>query len=456
MEANLNMQSNEFLHTQDEFNQYAADVLAHAKAIGATSAMTRIAEGSGFSVSVRRGATNTIEHKHSKGASVIVYVGNKQGTATTSDLSPAALKDAVAAAYHIACATAEDTATGLADDDQLEHSPRDLDLYHPWSLSIDGALELARRAEDAAFSVSPQIQNSEGASVDTMNGHFVLAASNGFQGGYASSNHSISCKPLAGSGSHMQMESWHTSQRRPQDLASPEFVGRYAAERAIARVQPRPFETRKVPVLVEARLATGLLMNFVQAASGSALFAKASFLVDSLGKKIFASHVRIDEDPHVPAAMGSAPFDGEGVRTRKRRVAHDGVIEGYFLSSYAARKLGMQTTGNAHGPHGLSLRSTATLPGDDLDGMLERLGTGLLLTSMIGQGINLVTGDYSRGAAGFWVENGKIQYPVEGITVASTLQQMFRNIVAVGSDTFTAGALTSGSVLIEEMTVAGR
>ncbi|KVM88123.1 metallopeptidase TldD-related protein [Burkholderia stagnalis] len=450
------MRSNNFLQTQDTLNQYAADVIAYAEAIGATSAMTRIAESHGFSVSVRRGATDTVVQRRDKRAGVIVYVGNKQGMASTSDFSAAALKDAVSAAYYIARTTAEDSAAGLAEDDQFERSPRDLQLYHPWALSIDDALEVARRAEEAAFAVSPQIQNSEGATVGSRNGHFVLATSNGFLGGYASSQHMISCAPLAGSGSHMQKDHWFTSERRPQDLASPESVGRYAAERAIARVQPRPFETKKVPVLLEAPLATELLMSFVQAATGKALFANASFLVDSLGKEIFAPHIRIDEDPHVPAAMGSAPFDAEGVRTRPRCVVKDGVIEGYFLSTYAARKLGMQSTGNADGPHGLSLRSAGTMPSDDRDGMLKRLGTGLLLTSMIGSGVNIVTGDYSRGAAGFWVENGEIQYPVEGITVASTLQQMFRRIVAIGNDTHTAHALQSGSVLIEEMTVAGR
>jgi len=456
METNLNTQAKQFLHTEDEFNQFAADILEHAKSMGATSAMTRLGEGSGFSVSVRCGAPDTIEHKRSKRASVSVWVGSKRGSATTSDLSSHALKDAVAAAYYIARTTAEDPAAGLPGADELEHDPRDLDLFHPWSVSIDEALAIAHRAEAAAFSVSPQIRNSDGARVGSVSEHFLLAASNGFLGGYASSRHSISCGLVAGSGSQMQQERWSTSERRPHNLASPESVGRRAAERALARVGPHGFQTKRVPVLLEAPLATGLLANFVQAATGNALFANSSFLIDGLGKQIFASHVEIDEKPHIPAAMGSAPFDAEGVRTRERAVVKEGKIEGFFLSTYSARKLGMKSTGNAGGVHGLSLRSTLTRPVDDLAVMLERLGTGLFITTLIGNGVNIVTGDYSRGAAGFWVENGRIQYPVEGITVASTLQEMFRNIIAVGNDTYTANALQSGSVLISEMTVAGR
>ncbi|HKT95742.1 MAG TPA: metallopeptidase TldD-related protein, partial [Paraburkholderia sp.] len=270
------------------------------------------------------------------------------------------------------------------------------------------------------------------------------------------SRHYIACAPIAGTGRSMQRDDWYTSRRSASELASPEAVGRYAAERALSRLNARGLDTRKVPVLFEAPIAAGLLGAFVQATSGGALYRKTSFLVDSLGKPVFAPHIQVVEDPHVARAAGSAPFDEEGVRTQRREVVKEGVVQGYFLSSYSARKLGMQTTGNAGGSHNLRLQSSLTNPGDDFEAMLEKLGTGLLLTELMGQGVNFVTGDYSRGASGFWVENGKIQYPVEEITVASTMQEMFRHIVAVGADTLTRGTRQTGSVLIERMTVAGQ
>ena len=338
----------------------------------------------------------------------------------------------------------------------LETSPPDLDLYHPWHLSAEDAVEIARRAEDAAFATDAQIRNSEGASVSAQHSQFVLGTTRGFLAGYPYSRHYVACAPIAGSGRHMQRDDWYSSKRSAEELARPEAVGRYAAERALARLNARRIDTRKVPVLFEAPLAAGLLGAFVQATSGGALYRKTSFLVDSLGKPVFAPHVQIVEEPHAPRAMGSAPFDEEGVRTKRRAVVKDGVVEGYFLSTYSARKLGMQTTGNAGGSHNLSLASSATQSEDDFEAMLKKLGTGLLLTELMGQGVNYVTGDYSRGASGFWVENGQIQYAVEEITVASTLQEMFRNVVAIGADTIVRGTKQTGSVLIEQMTVAGQ
>ncbi|MDQ7981859.1 metalloprotease PmbA [Paraburkholderia sp. SARCC-3016] len=445
-----------FPHTQDELKQIASDILRHAKSLGASDAATEISEGDGLSVSVRRGEVETIEHNRDKMVGVTVFIGNKRGNASTSDFSPEALKDTVTAAYNIARFTAEDDCAGLAEDELLEKAPQDLDLYHPWNLSADEAVEIARRAEDAAFATDAQIRNSEGASVSAQHSQFVLGTSRGFLAGYPYSRHYVACAPIAGSGRNMQRDDWYTSRRSATELADPEAVGRYAAERALARIGARGLDTRKVPVLFEAPLAAGLLGAFVQATSGGALYRKTTFLVDSLGQPVFAPHVQIVEDPHVPRAMGSAPFDEEGVRTRQRSVVKDGVVEGYFLSTYSARKLGMPTTGNAGGSHNISLKSSLTRADDDFEAMLKKLGTGLLLTELMGQGVNYVTGDYSRGASGFWVENGKIQYPVEEITVASTLQEMFRHIVAIGADTIVRGTKQTGSVLIERMTIAGQ
>lgn len=305
------------------------------------------------------------------------------------------------------------------------------------------------------MAVSPKIRNSDGASVSAQHSHFVLATSRGFLGGYPYSRHFISCAPIAGSGRHMQRDDWYSSKRSPKDLAAPEAIGQYAAERALARLSARRLTTRKCPVLFEAPLAAGLLGAFVQAVSGGALYRKSTFLLDALGKEIFAPHVQIKEDPHVPSGMGSAPFDEEGVRTRRRDVVKDGVVEGYFLSTYSARKLGMQTTGNAGGSHNLTLFSDRTQPEDDFAGMLRRMGTGLLVTELMGQGVNYVTGDYSRGASGYWVENGVIQYPVEEITIAGSLPDMFRQIVAIGADALVRGTKETGSILIEQMTIAG-
>ena len=409
-----------------------------------------------MSVSVRHGQVDTIEHNRDKTVGVTVFIGTKRGNASTSDFSPQALRDTVAAAYNIARFTAEDPCAGLAEAELLENHPPELDLYHPWHLSADQAVEIAQRAEQAAFDTDPNIRNSEGASVSAQHSQFVLATSHGFLAGYPYSRHYIACSPIAGSGRNMQRDDWYTSQRCSSDLAAPEAIGRYAAERALARIGARGLDTRKCPVLFEAPLAAGLLGAFVQATSGGALYRKTSFLCDSLGKRVLAPHIQIIEDPHVNRATGSAPFDEEGVRTRRRNVVTDGVVDGYFLSTYSARKLGMQTTGNAGGSHNLYLRSKHTKKGDDFRAMLKKLGTGLLLTELMGQGVNYVTGDYSRGASGFWVENGEIQFPVEGITVAGRLQDMFQQIVAIGADTLMRGTKETGSILIEQMTIAGQ
>jgi PmbA protein len=449
------MNDSVFIHTQDQLKQLAGDVLTFAREIGGTDAAVEISEGSGLSVSVRRGKIETIEQNKDKGMGVTVYIGQKRGNASTSDFSPAAMRATVDAAYNIARFTAEDDCAGLADQDMLEMAPRDLRLCYPWLISTEEAVAIAQRAEGAAFDVDPRVTNSEGASVHVQQSHFVAANSRGFCGGYPFSRHTLSVAPIAGKGAKMQRDDWYTSVRNPAKMARPEAVGRYAAERALARLNARKLDTRNCPVLFEAPLAAGLLGAFVQATSGGALYRKSSFLLDSLGKSIFPSHIQVLEDPHVIGGVGSAPFDEEGVRTMRRMVVENGVLQGYFLSSYSARKLGMKTTGNAGGSHNLSLTSSNTKRGDDFAGMIRKMGRGLLVTELMGQGTNYVTGDYSRGASGFWVEHGEIQYPVEEITIAGNMKDIFLQIVAVGNDVLIRGNKETGSILIENMVVAG-
>jgi PmbA protein len=449
------MNDTPFTHTQDQLKQLARDMLALAREQGASDAAVEISEGSGLSVSVRKGNIETIEQNKDKGLGITVYFGQRRGNASTSDFSADSLKATVEAASNIARFTAEDDCAGLPDADLIETAPRDLRLFYPWPISTEQAVELGQRCEAAAFAVDKRITNSEGASVYVQQSHFVAANSRGFLGGYPFSRHTISVAPIAGKGNGMQRDDWYTSSRDPKQLAAPEQVGRYAAERALARLHARKLNTRTCPVLFEAPLAAGLLGAFVQAVSGGALYRKSTFLLDMLGKPVFPSHIQVVEDPHLIGGVGSAPFDDEGVKTVRRKVISDGVLQGYFLSSYTARKMGMPTTGNAGGAHNLEIVSTATRRTDDFEGMLRKLGTGLLVTELMGQGVNYVTGDYSRGASGYWVEQGVIQYPVEEITIAGNMRDMFQQIVAVGTDTLVRGNKTTGSILIENMVIAG-
>ncbi len=448
-----------FTHTQDQLREIAADMLRFAKDKGASDAMVEISEGHGLSVGVRKGQVETIEQNKDKGIGVTVFLGQRgavrRGNASTSDFSPQSLRDTVEAAYNIARFTAEDDCAGLPDEDMLERAPRDLDLFHPWLIGSEEAVQIAQRCEAAAFAVDRRIANSEGASVYAQQSQFVMANSYGFSGGYPYTRHSISVSPIAGKGNNMQRDDWYTSDRDPARLASPEAVGRYAAERALARLNARKLDTRKCPVLFEAPLAAGLLGAFVQAVSGSALYRKSTFLTDSIGTQVFGDDIQIIEDPSLPGATGSAPFDEEGVRVQQRDVVKNGVVQGYFLSTYSARKLGMRTTGNAGGSHNLRILSSRTRPDDDFVGMLKKMGTGLLVTELMGHGVNYVTGDYSRGVSGYWVENGVIQYPVEEITIAGNLKDMFRDIASIGHDVLVRGTKSTGSILIGSMTVAG-
>ena len=432
-----------FAYTREQFEQIVNDALSFACSLGASDAAAEVSEGSGLSVSVRKGEVENVERNRDKSLGVTVYVGQRRGNASTSDFSRAALEQTVRAAHDIARFTAEDPAAGLPDEADLalgDAARLELDLFHPWDIDADAAVDIARRCEGAAFAVDRQITNSEGAGVSAQQSHFMAGNTRGFRGGYASSRHSLSVAPIAGRG---------------EDMAEPEAVGRYAAQRALARLKARKIKTCEVPVLYESTLAAGLLGAYVQATSGGALYRKSSFLLDSLGKHVFPDHVRIDEDPHERRGKGSAAFDDEGVVTRRRRVVDAGVVGGYFLSSYSARKLGMKTTGHAGGSQNLVMSSMRTQPGDDLDAMLRKLGRGLFVTELMGQGVNYVTGDYSRGAAGYWVEDGRIAYPVHEITIAGNMRDMFQRLVAIGSDAYTLGSKTVGSVLIERMKIAG-
>jgi PmbA protein len=451
-----------FSYERAVFEQLVEDALSFAKTLGASDAGVEVSEGAGLSVSVRKGEIENVERNRDKSLGVTVYIGQRRGNASTSDFSRTALEQTVRAAYDIARFTAEDPAAGLPDAEDVatpEQAARELHLFHPWAIDAAGAVDLALRCESAALTVDPRITNSEGAGVSAQQSHFFAGNTRGFRGGYASSRHSLSVAPIASvpgrGGDDMQRDAWYSSMRSADDLAAPEAVGRYAAERALSRLKSRKIKTCEVPVLFESTLAAGLLGAYVQATSGGALYRKSTFLLDSLGKQVLPEHIDIHEDPHIPRAKGSAPFDDEGVLTRVRDVAKGGVVQNYFLSSYSARKLGMRTTGHAGGSQNLTLTSRLTHVADDLDAMLRKLDRGLFVIELMGQGVNYVTGDYSRGAAGFWVEGGRIKYPVHEITIAGNLRDMFKGIVAVGADAYTMGTKTIGSVLIDRMKIAG-
>ncbi len=451
-----------FAQSQDQFRQLVEDALAAARKLGASDASVEVSEGVGLSVSVRKGELENVERNRDKSLSISLYLGQRRGNANTSDFSRQAIEQTVRAAYDIARFTAEDPAAGLPDEDDLakgDELTRDLELFHPWAIDAAGAAELSKRCEQAAMSTDRRITNSEGAGVSAQQSHFFAGNSRGFRGGYASSRHSISVAPIASlpgrNGDDMQRDAWYSSMRAADEMASPESVGRYAAERALSRLKSRKIKTCEVPVLFESTLAAGLLGGYVQATSGGSLYRKASFLLDSLGQQVLPGHVDIIEEPHLMRGKGSAPFDDEGVLTKPRTVVEGGVVQGYFLSSYSARKLDMKTTGNAGGSQNLIMRSRETQDEDDLVAMLRKLDRGLFVIELMGQGVNYVTGDYSRGAAGFWVENGRISFPVHEVTIAGNLRHMLRNIRAIGADRYTTGAKTIGSVLLEPMKIAG-
>jgi PmbA protein len=449
--ASIAVSASAFSHTLEQLSSVAQAVLDHARASGASAAEAEVSEGVGHNVTVRRAEVETIEYNRDKGVGVTVYIGQRRGHASTSDLSPQAVRETVEAAHAIARFTAIDDAAGLADEDLLARELPDLDLYQPWDLPVDAAIELARECESSALAVDRRITNSEGATVSTQRSQFIYANSLGFMGGYPTSRHSVMCSVIAGEGDEMQRDDWYTMARAAPDLEPAQAVGRRAGERSVRRLGARKLATMQVPVLFEAPIAASLLGHFVSAASGGSLYRKSSFLLDSLEQQVFSHNVQIHDIPDLPRGLASGPFDDEGVATQRRHVVQDGVLRGYFLGSYSARKLGMRSTGNAGGSHNLVLEST----GQDFDALVRELGRGLIVTELLGMGVNQVTGDYSRGAAGFWVENGAIAYPVHEITIAGNLKEMYQGVAAVGRDVLVRGARQTGSILIERMTVAG-
>ncbi|MEP7371350.1 MAG: metalloprotease PmbA [Nitrosospira sp.] len=430
----------------------ARDVLEHARKAGATACETDVSDGFGQNVTVRRGGVETIEYNRDKGLSVTVYIGQKRGHASTSDFSPQAVSDTVAAALSIAGHTAADDCAGLADADLLAREFPDLDLYFPWELPVEQAIQLAQACEAAAFAIDKRITNSEGASVSLNESQFVHANSLGFMGGYPSSRHSISCAVIASQDEAMQRDYWYSTVRDAADLEQADSVGKKAGMRSVARLGARKIATCEVPVLFEAPIASSLIGHFVSAVSGGSLYRKSSFLLDSVGKQVFAPDIQIRELPHLKKGLASGAFDDEGVATRERTVIENGVVQDYFLSSYSARKLGLRTTGNAGGNHNLILDNGAAL---EFSALLRKMGKGLLVTELLGHGVNAVTGDYSRGAAGYWVEGGEICYAVEEITIAGNLKDILLGISAVGNDVIVRGSKQCGSLLVDRMTVAG-
>ena len=426
--------------------------LAVAKQKGASDAEVEVSAAVGQSVTVRRGEVETVEYNRDKGLGITVYFGQRRGNASTSDLSPEAIERTVEAACAIARHTSEDSAAGLPPEARLYRGGgADLDLFHPWGLTVEQSIELAQRSEAAALAVDKRITNTEGATVSAHDSDFIFANSAGFCDGFPSSKASVSCSVVAEDKGGMQRDYWYTSHRDPKRLDDVEAVGRIAGERAVSRLGGRRLATMEVPVLFEATVASSLLSHFVSAASGSSLYRNSSFLIGRLDTPVFSPAVELVEDPFMSGEMASGWFDAEGVATTRRLLVEGGVLHGWFLSAYSARKLGLETTGNAGGNHNLILK-----PGKlDLEGLARHMGRGFLVNELMGQGVNPVTGDYSRGAAGFWVERGEIQYPVEEVTIAGNLLEMYRSIEAVGSDVLARGSKHTGSILIGKMTIAG-
>ena len=426
-------------------------IIAEARRQGASACEVAVSMEQGLSTTVRQGEVETVEFNRDQGFGITLYVGQRKGSASTSASGEAAIRETVAAALAIAKHASEDDCAGLADAALMARELPDLDLYHPWGIAPEQAVELALACEAAAFATDKRISNADGTSLSTHQGCRVYGNSHGFVGGYASTRHSLSCVMIAEGEGQMQRDYWYDVNRQGELLADPLSIGRKAAERSVARLGARPVPTCEVPVLFAAELATGLFGHFLAAISGGNLYRHSSFLEGALGQRLFPEWLNLDERPHIPRAMGSATFDGDGLATYAKPFVAGGELVSYVLGTYSGRKLGLPSTANSGGVHNLFVSH-----GDeDQQALIKRMGRGLLVTELIGQGLNLVTGDYSRGAAGFWVENGEIQFPVQEVTIAGNLKDMFRQIVAVGSDLELRGNIRTGSVLIERMTVAG-
>ena len=435
----------------DSLREIVALAIDTARQRGASASEAALSRTAGLAVNVRLGEVETIEHTRDDSLGVTVYFGRRKGSASSTDFTAAAVRETVEAACRIARYTAQDEFAGLADADRMAVEPPDLDLFHPWRITTDDAISLALETETAARDSDARITNSDGASVSKHDGGYVYGNSHGFLEGFSSSRNSLSCVVIAEDPSGMQRDYWYSAARDPAQLEPASRVGLTAARRAVRRLGARKIETRSAPVLYEAGVARGVVHHFVSAIRGSSLYRKASFLVDRLGERVMPDHVRIHEQPHLRGALASAAFDGEGVATAARDLVTGGVLQGYVLDSYSARKLGVPTTGNAGGVHNLTVDAGSK----SFEALLAEMDTGLVITELLGMGINIVTGDYSRGAAGFWVEGGEIAYPVEEITIAGNLADMFLGIREVGADVDTRGGIRTGSLLIDRMAIAG-
>lgn len=437
---------------KESLQSLVTTALQQAKQLGGVTAVEIDAYvASGYMVNVRLGEAETIEYNRDRNFSITVYKGQAQGSASSTDFQAEAIEQTLQAAYEIAKVTQPDSYAGLADPNLLANNYPDLDLYHPWNISVEQAISLAIDCEQQARAIDKRISNSDGASLATHEFFKVYGNSNGFLGSYSSTRHSINCMLIAQDSGGMQRDYHYTVARDPNDLQDIKEIARIAAERTVKRLHPRRLKTGKVPVIFAADVARGLLGHFVSAISGSSLYRDSSFLLNSLNKQVFSQAIQIMELPHLPKALGSVPFDNEGVALRQREIITDGILQAYVLSTYSAKKLAMQTTGNAGGVHNLTLQPN----NKTFTELLKQMGSGLLITEVMGQGVNIVTGNYSRGASGFWIENGEIQYPVEEITVAGNLRDMFLSIIASANDTDMRGNIRTGSILIEQMMVAG-
>lgn len=425
--------------------------LQEAKKLGASEAEVGVSMDTGLAVSARMREVETLEYHRDRGMGVTVYRGKRKGSASTADLRPEAVRESVAKAFSIAGFTAEDPCAGLPDADTLATAIPDLDLNHPWDIEPEAARELAVTCESAALGVDARISNSEGATLSSHQGVRVFGNSLGFIAGYSSTMHSLSCAVIGQQDGEMQRDYWYSSARDYRDLEAAVSIGERAAKRTLERLGARRIATCTAPVLYVPELARGLIGHFLGAIRGGSQYRRASFLLDAAGEQLFPNWFSCVERPHLPKALGSAPFDSEGVATRDRQLVEQGVLNGYVLSTYSARKLGLKTTGNAGGVHNLIIETG----NDDFAALLKKMQRGLVVTELMGQGVNGVTGDYSRGAAGFWVEDGQLAYPVHEITVAGNLRDMYRHVVAVGSDVDLRGGIRTGSILLESLTIAG-
>ncbi len=435
-----------------ELQHLVSDILIRAKKTGASSCEVDVGVSESLSVTVRKQTVETVTFHKDKSLSLTYYIGQKKSTVSTTDFSSASIDALLTQAHHLATIIESDPCHGLADPSLLATHIPDCELYHPWGIGAEEAVALAMRAEQAAFDYDARIINSDGATAYSTQGYHVYGNSHGFLAGYPSARHGLSCVMLGQDGGSMERDYEYTTARVPAQLETPEAVGKRTAEKVLARLNPKSLKTCQAPVMFHATLAGGLIGSYFSAISGSALFRKASFLCNSLHTQVFPNDFTIKEDPHILRGLGSMPFDNEGVAKRAMSLVENGTVQSYLLGSYSARKLNMQSTGHAGGVSNIQLRYPQQ---GSFEALLAQMDKGLLVTELMGQGTNMVTGDYSRGASGFWVEKGKVQYPVNEVTIASNLKNMLKGIVMLGTDIDKRSSLETGSILLTPMTIAG-